>query len=177
MKGFFRVAFFFEPAQSQIGDDVGYVAGNGSISFLGNEGGVNVIPLARQDHEFVHSFGVIAEVELTEHSGLITSLLKYLRESNLSRIKRKVIVDLTIDVSVLSSEDGRPGRRTNGIGHTGIGKQNPFFGNAINIGGFNQMIAIGANCLISVIIGHDEKNVWFFPACFPTREKDQAGKT
>jgi len=85
--------------------------------------------------------------------------LEYLWKSYLGGIERETIVDLAVQVAMLSGQDGGPGWGTNGIGHTGIGKEHPFIGNPVDVGGLHQMITVCTDGLVGMIVRHNKDNV------------------
>lgn len=98
-------------------------------------------------------------MEFSKHGCLVTGLLEDLREGDVCRIEWKMVVNFPVEMAMLSGQNSRPRRGTNGISDTGIGKQHAHFGNPIDVGSFDQVIAVGRNRLIGMIIGHDENDV------------------
>jgi hypothetical protein len=76
-------------------------------------------------------------------------------------IEGHAVIDLAVDVGMFARKYGSPGRRADGIGNARVGKQHAFIGEAIDIGRLDQLVRIGADGLIGMIIGHDEKNIRF----------------
>tara|TARA_R110002050_G_scaffold157311_1_gene285814 strand:+ start:3959 stop:4216 length:258 start_codon:yes stop_codon:yes gene_type:complete len=85
-----------------------------------------------------------------------------LGKGNIGGVKWGNIVNLAIDVAMFSGQDYGTRWCTNGIGNAGIGKEHAFLGNSVYIGSVDEPVVIGANGLISMVIGHDENYVRFF---------------
>ena len=159
-KGFLLRTLVFQPVQGHVRDDVGGIAFDLDFAFvLGDEVRIVIVALSGQDFELVKTFGIVAKVQLAKHGGLIAVLVKQLREGHLGGIERKTVVDLAVEMRVFTRQNGRPGRRTDGVGNTGIAKQHPALGNAVNIGRLDQLVRIGAKGLISMVIRHDEDDI------------------
>jgi hypothetical protein len=86
-----------------------------------------------------------------------------LRERYIGCVERKPVIDFTVDVAVLPGQDHCPGRTANGIGYTGIVEQHALVGNPVDVGCFYEMIRVGTDGLVRMIIRHDEKDIgWLF---------------
>ena len=62
-------------------------------------------------------------------------------------------------MTVFAGEKYRPARSTYGISHKGAIELDPFLGQAINIGGWDQLAAIGAYRVFGMVISHYEQDV------------------
>src|SRR5437879_1022995 len=76
---------------------------------------------------------------------------------------------------VFPGKYGRPARTTDGVRHQAAIESHPFLCNAIKVRCFDQLarVTIGADCLISVIVGENEDNVRAFGFC-SARIRDEA---
>ncbi len=91
-------------------------------AFIGIKIRIVVLALSGQNLKFINPFGIISKMQFAKHGCLVTGLLKKLREGNLCGIKRKTIVNLSMNVTMLTRKNSGSGWSTNRIGYTGIGK-------------------------------------------------------
>ena len=111
MKGSSPVlSVFAQPIECYIRDDLRGVALDGGIAPRGDEVGVEVVALPRQDHKIVDPLRIIPEVQLSEHCRLVPPLLKQLREGRLGGIEGHPVIDLAVKVAVLAGQDYGPWR-------------------------------------------------------------------
>ena len=68
--------------------------------------------------------------------------MKDLWKGNVRGIEWEMVVYFAVDVGVLSRKNDGPGRCTNGIGDTGVGEEHAHFGDAVNVGRFDQAVVI-----------------------------------
>ena len=143
-----------------MGDDVGDIAFHADSTFvLGDKVRVVIESLSRKNFKLIKSLGIVAEVQLAKHGRLVACLLKKLGKSNVGGIKGKVVVNFTVEVGVLAGENGGPAGCTDGIGHCGIRKEHAHLGDTVNIGSFDEAIAVGRNRLVGMVIRHDKDDV------------------
>ena len=107
----------------------------------------------------VKSFGGIAKVELAKHRRLIPCILKELGKGDVGGVEGKVVVDFTVEVGMLASEDGGATWRANRVGHRGIRKAHAHLCDAVNVGGLDKAIAIGRDGLVGMVICHNKNDV------------------
>ena len=152
-EGLLSLSLFVQPIECHVRDDVGHVAFHLDIAFVfGDKVWVIVSALAWQNFELVEALGAIAKVQLAEHGRLVAFFLQKLREGDVGSIERKVVVNFAVQVAVLARENNGTGRCTDRVSDTGIGKQHALFGNPVDIGRFNQLVGIGTNGLVGMII-------------------------
>ena len=65
-----------------------------------------------------------------------------------------------VDVTVFAGENGRAARGANRIDHETIAEAHPFFRNAIDVGCFVHLAAVGADRVRRMIVRHDENDIW-----------------
>jgi hypothetical protein len=98
-------------------------------------------------------------MQFPEHGSLVPGLLEELGKGHLGGIKRETVVNLAMQVTMLSGQYGSPGRRADGICHAGIGKEHPFTGDPVNVWCLDQVILVSTDGLVGMIVRHDEYDV------------------
>lgn len=63
---------------------------------------------------------------------------------------------------MFACEYGSAGRGADGIGYAGIGKEHSHFGQSVDVWRLDQPLIICRNCLIGMVIGHDENDIGSF---------------
>ena len=98
-------------------------------------------------------------MELSKHGRLVACILKELGKGDVGGVEREVVVDFTVEVGVLAGKDGGPARGTDGVGHGGIGKAHAHLGDAVDVGGLDETIAVRRNGLVGMVVRHDKNDV------------------
>src|SRR5699024_3694823 len=93
-----------------------------------------------------------------ENPRLISVFLENLRHRDLGSVESIRIRFKSVEVAVLSRQNDRPTWCTKRIGYKCFIKNHSFFRKSVDIGGHCEMILIGADGLISMIIRHDKDN-------------------
>lgn len=97
---------------------------------------------------------------LPEHGCLVSRCLNDLGKGHIGGVKLKMVVHLSVEMRMLSGQDGGATWGTDGIGHAGIGKQHAHFGNPVNIRRLDQCVVICGNGLVGMVIRHDKDDIW-----------------
>ena len=168
-----------DPIEGKVGDDVGDVALSLDHALRILHRWVIIDALPRQHLPEVETNGVADEVPLTDDGGLVASLLEELREGDLRAIEDGIrIVIEPVQVRILAGQDDRATRTADGISDEGAIEPHAFLGEAIDVRGLVQFsgVAVGADGLISVVIGEDEHDVGLLGRSGRQKAADQTEK-
>ena len=157
-KGLARRTLLHE-LERQIRDDVGRVlAGIGLLACCRVEQRILIRSLSGQDLPFVEAGGIASEVPLPHHPGVVAALLEQPRNRHAGTVEA-IEHRHTIEVRVLSRQDGRPARRADRVRGKDVRQQRTFAGDAVEIRRLVDARAIGPNGVRRVVVGHDEDDV------------------
>ncbi len=103
-----------------------------------------------------------SQVPFSNDCGLITGFLQQFGEGHLAPIEPHpwMIGIETVFMTVFAGEDSGPAWPADRIRDQTSIKAHPFFCQPVDIGCLNQFGSIRTDGLVSVVVGHDEKNVW-----------------
>ncbi len=94
---------------------------------------------------------------LSDDGGLVAYFLQQLGEGDLRSVEEGVAVDAkSVEMAILAGEDGGSARSTNRVGHIATVEPDAFVGESIDVGGGVDARAVGAYCLVSMVVGEDE---------------------
>jgi hypothetical protein len=154
-----RVTTGPEPVEGTIGDDVGRVPFDRRGVRRAVEQRVVVRSLPAQHLIVIEARRQRQQVPLADHGGLVPRCPEEFGKGQRVRMQRDLVDRDTVQVAVLSGQDGRPARSADRVGHEGVAKEHPLARNAIEIRCPIDHRAVRADRLCGVIIGHDEHDV------------------
>jgi len=91
------------------------------------------------------------------------------REGPLVRVERPQVIDLAIEVAVFARHDGGTARCTDGVGDEAVPEEHPLVSNTVQIRCLDQLIGVGGDGALGVVVRHNEEDVWpgpFHFCCF-----------
>lgn len=168
---FLGIAFFLQPSQSLICDNIGSVSNmlaNYDFPILVHRlhRRILVRTLPDQHVEMVVTLRRRREMPFSNNGSLITFGPKQLRKGLLATIEMNAVPIKPIQVTVFSSLNDRSAWSANRIRHVITRKPHAFIRNPIHIGSRYIARIISAQSLLTVIIRKDEKNVRSFLSRF-----------
>ena len=112
-----------------------------------------------------------AEMPLTHHEGLVARLPALLGYCDFIRVQTEEPVGLSVGIDahvkarplrIATSQEGRPGRRTNGGRGMEVGESNAFLGQPVQVRGLDLGGAIAGDVRVTEIIRQEEYDVGLF---------------
>ncbi len=92
--------------------------------------------------------------------GLVASLLEELGEGDLGAVEATVVIVVeAVEVRIFAGEDAGATGPAEGIRRQATVEAHAFGGDAVDVGGFVQAGAVGADGLVGVVVAEDEDNV------------------
>ena len=156
---FLRVASVLQPVEGQVGGDVGGVAGDDAALAVIYKGRVVVLALSDEDVPVVEAGGGGGQVPLADDGGLVAGLAQELGEGLLAAVEGAGVVGESVLVAVLAGEQAGPAGTADGVGHETLREDHARIGQAVDVRGLYEPVAIGADGLVRVVVTHDVDDV------------------
>ena len=160
-----RIAFF-NPLQGVVGDNVRHVP----LVLLPlahlDHHRVVILSLPRQHVPVVESRRIASQVPFADQRGLIAGLLQQLGEGLLTAVEGlPAVVDLTVDMAVLTRQNHRPAGGADGIRTKAVVETHAFVGDPVEIRRLINLAAVAAHGVRGVIVRHNIDDIRLFVSC------------
>ena len=176
-----------EPAEGEVGDDVGAVPLDRASAVLVDQHRVVVVPLAGEHVPVVEALGVRVEVPLADHRGPVAGAAELLGEGPLVPVELVAVAAEAVRVAVLAGEDGGAARAADGVAAERAREDDALGGqpvdarrgvDAVHPGSVGEMGPVGADGVGRVIVAEDEEDVgssWLRRALLTGRRVGRCG--
>ena len=145
MKGLSGIAFFLEPLEAQVRDDIGSVSHMFYLFAVLLHAGVVIGTLTIEDFISIESCGIGFQVPLSDQGGAVTGFSEEFGEGDLRTIEDVPIGHLSVVEGMPARENDRPGRGANGIGDIAALEGHSLICDAVEVRGLYQFRSIGTD--------------------------------
>ena len=156
---------FFQKFNGMVGDQVGYIAflfHIFSIRFFTPETRIIVFTLIPQDMIVIKALRFTTHVPLTNYSGFITILLKYLRYKYMRSVNARIQTTLPALMAIQPRHQASTTGSRQRVLNKRLPEQHTFRGQAIQIGSrslHGKRMSVSTNGLIRMIIRHNVDDI------------------
>lgn len=144
--------------ETETGGDLGGVALDGDAAMRGEEIRVLIDALAGKNDPAIEPGGVGPEMPFSDHAGVIAGGLQHLRDGWLRTVEH-IEDGCAVGVGILAGEHDGATRGADRVGDEGVIETHPPAGETIQVRRLIYLGAVGADRVLGVIIGKDEKNI------------------
>ncbi len=156
-----------EPADGEVGDEVGGVAGFDPEPVGGQEPGVVVLALVDERVPVVEPLRVVgdpvglavAHVPLADESGPVAGVPQRRDEGRLAGVDRGVEGADPVDVAVGAGQQGRPARCAERVGREEVLEPDPGLADRVDVGRGVDHRPVGADGVGRVVVAEEEQDV------------------
>jgi len=154
-----------EELEGHVSGDVGDVAGVCFALSVFDELGVEIDALAGEDAPGMEAAGVVAEVPFADDTGAVAGFLEEFGVGGdrgvhgFDGIFAFGVAEDFVDVGEGAGEAGGSGGSAEGVGDEGVCEADAFGGEAVHVGGLQELVAVAAHEGDGLVVGHDEEDV------------------